>query len=72
MLLYHSTSADNRASILRDGLLTEKDNTGYGAIFLSDKPSGTPTSDIWVVDITNLRLEEDTTTTQDEREYGCW
>ena len=58
---------------MRDGLLTGKDQTGFGAVFLTDraKPS-TESFDVWAVDCSGLELEPDDVAGQDEGEYGQW
>ena len=38
--MYHSASVENRTSILKHGLLAERDTTGYEAVFFADCPYG--------------------------------
>lgn len=71
MILYHASATENRDSILKLGLLTAKDQTGLGAVYLSDKLPNHG-SDVWRVDCTGLALEQDWTTEQDEVENGRW
>jgi hypothetical protein len=71
MILFHSTSREHRQSILNAGLLTSFDQTGFDAIFLTNKPSN-DNSDVWQVDCSNIEIEEDLTTMQDENECGKW
>jgi hypothetical protein len=68
--MYHVTSDQHRASILKQGLLADLDNTGYGAIFLADSPPLiVPGLDVWTVDVSGLSLNEDHT---GEPDVGRW
>lgn len=58
--LYHVSQKTNRQSILRDGLSPDYDQTGLGAVFLTNvKPEALENFDIWVLDNLGLELEED-------------
>lgn len=58
--LYHVSQKKNRQSIIRDGLSPDYDQTGLGAIFLTNvKPKALENFDIWVLDNLDLELEED-------------
>lgn len=61
-ILYHYSSPDNRESILKRGLCTVFDQTGMGAIFLTDVHAPQQ-SDCWEVDVKGLAdIEPDQTT----------
>lgn len=58
--LYHASEKTNRQSIIRDGLSPDYDQTGLGAIFLTNvKPEALENFDIWAFDNSGLELEED-------------
>lgn len=71
VILFHASARENRDGIRIQGLLTAKDQTGFGAIYLSDKQPDSG-CDVWQVDCTGFALEQDWTTEQDAAEYGCW
>lgn len=63
LIMYHVSPADNRGSIQNKGLDPEHDWTGYGAIFLSEKPLPTePGTDVWRVFTKGLALRPDEST----------
>lgn len=70
-ILYHASPRINRESIAERGLSIGADNTGFGAIFLTDTaPPCSPLLDVYAVDIRGLDIELDTTT--DAPDGECW
>jgi hypothetical protein len=71
--VYHSTPADNRASIERSGLLASKAHAGEGALyFSSEKPKPRPNIDVWEVSTAGLHLESDDTGRDDPDSSDKW
>lgn len=70
--MYHLSDTKNRESILKNGLLTDFDLTGFSAIYLSDTLSYKDKSssfDIWMVNVEGVILEPDFTGDPD---IGSW
>lgn len=73
--LFHVSPAENRASIFSSGLLASKDQTGAGAVFLTDLETSFSAEegvDQWSVDVRGLELAEDWTTDQEIGQFGRW
>ena len=62
---YHHTPSENRDSIRERGLLLSMSYSaqtgGYGAIYLTDKPTYSEHIDVWRVDVSGLEVESDDT-----------
>ena len=70
--LYHSARTQHRNAILANGLLTSKDQTGMGAVFLADSPSCSSNIDLWLVDVAGLSLEDDNTVPEEGNWFMCF
>ena len=71
-IMYHLSDPKNRESILKNGLLTDFDLTGFSAVFLSDTLSDKDKSssfDIWIVNVEGLIIDQDFT---GDPEIGNW
>jgi hypothetical protein len=71
-LLYHSTPTQHQEAILANGLLTSKDKTGMGAVFLADLPIACRNFDLWAVDTKGLVLEDDNTLPEEGNWFMCF
>lgn len=59
MKLYHHTPKGNRCSILTYGLQASRARTISPAIYLTTKPQPATETEIWLVDVSGLTVDED-------------
>lgn len=71
-ILYHHAPKTVRESIQQHGLSTKYSEAIENGIFLTNTPRLKSRSDVWEVDVRGLEIEEDWTTTPDNKSETWW